>query len=90
MSEQAIAGILADELEQLRTFVALLKQEQTILVAGKSDDLPDLIDRKSALAARLTDCASRREAALLALRLPAGREGMDAWLAQAATDANAR
>jgi len=51
------------------------------LVSGKADDLALLIDKKSALATRLGGCAQSREAALASLNLPAGRLGMDAWLA---------
>jgi flagellar biosynthesis protein FlgN len=85
-----IAGILADELVALRDFVALLKTEQATLVEGNADGLDTLIAKKSALAARLTDCAQRRETALAASKLPAGRAGMDAWLAAIPADATAR
>jgi flagella synthesis protein FlgN len=85
-----IAAILADELAALRDFVALLQHEQATLVEGKVDALVALIDRKSALAARLTDCAQRREKTLQELKLPPGRSGMEAWLAAASTDPRAR
>jgi flagella synthesis protein FlgN len=86
-SDQPIAGILADELAALREFVALLRTEQGILVDGNADGLAALIDEKSALATRLGDYARRREAALAASKLPAGRPGMEAWLATLPADA---
>lgn len=82
-----LAAILAGELAALREFVTLLQEEQSALLDGKGDSLAALIDQKSALAARLTDCAGQREAALAGLALPAGRDGMEAWLATAAAAA---
>ena len=90
LAAQPIAGILADELVALRDFVALLKTEQSILVEGDADGLATLIEKKSALAARLTDCSQGRETALAASKLPSGRAGMDAWLAAIPDDATAR
>jgi len=87
---QPIAGILADELVALREFVALLKTEQTALVGGNADGLTALIEKKSALAARLTDCAQRREQAMAASKLPSGRAGMEAWLGTLQADTTAR
>ncbi|MDP2795675.1 MAG: flagellar protein FlgN [Sulfurisoma sp.] len=87
---QSIAGILADELGAVREFVAILKEEQTTLVEGKADSIAALIEKKSGLATRLTDCAKRREAALAGFKLPVGRAGMDAWLAAPPTDATAQ
>lgn len=89
LQAQPIAGILADELLALRQFVELLKTEQTALIGGDADGLVALIDKKSALAARLSDFAQRREAALAASMLPVGRTGMDAWLAAIPPDATA-
>ena len=83
MTSAPIAATLADELAALREFVALLKLEQATLVEGKADSLTALVDKKSALATRLTDCSQRREAALASLKLPSGRAGMEAWLATA-------
>lgn len=90
MASASIAAILADELAALREFAALLQKEQSALLDGKADNLVALIDKKSALAARLTDSAQRREAALMELKLPAGRAGMEAWLAAAAADTATR
>lgn len=86
LPDQPIAGILADELAALREFATLLKTEQTILVDGNADGLAALIDGKSALATRLGEFARRRETALAACKLPAGRQGMEAWLATLPAD----
>ncbi|MBU0752745.1 MAG: flagellar protein FlgN [Gammaproteobacteria bacterium] len=90
MAATPIATILADELAALREFVLLLQDEQVTLVAGNADHLTSLIDKKSALAARLTDCAQRREAALATAGFQSGRSGMDAWLATCPADAASR
>ncbi len=84
-----MAGILADELASLRSFVTLLKTEQATLVEGNADGLAALIETKSGLAAHLTDSAQRREAALAAAQMPAGRAGMEAWLAALPANATA-
>lgn len=87
MAPAPLAAILAGELAALREFVTLLQEEQSALLDGKGDGLAALVEKKSALAGRLTDCAGQREAALAGLGLPAGRDGMEAWLATAAAAA---
>lgn len=82
--------LLADELDALRAFVALLKLEQESLVAGQVDALLGLIEQKSALATRLSDCSAQREAALAQLALPPGRAGMEAWFETAPAAAESR
>ncbi len=74
----------------MREFVALLKVEQTTLIDGNADALSALIDKKSALATRLTAQAQGRETALASARLPTGREGMEAWLAASPHDTTSR
>lgn len=74
----------------MRAFVALLKREQEMLVAGQVDALLELMEQKSALATRLGDCSARREAALAQLALPPGRGGMEAWLETEAPAAASR
>jgi len=74
----------------VRAFVALLKLEQEMLVAGQVDALLGLVEQKSALATRLGDCSARRESALAQLALPPGRAGMEAWLQTEAPAAASR
>lgn len=90
MPGSPLPRLLADELDALRAFVALLEQEQESLVAGQVDALLGLIEQKSVLATRLGDCSTRREAALGQMGLPAGRAGMEAWLASAPPAAESR
>lgn len=80
MSIIPIARLLADELVCLRQFVDLLKEEQAALIDGKADNLPDITERKAALATRLTEGAKQREATQSHLGLAPGRTGMEAWL----------
>lgn len=90
MASVSLSAILADELAALREFSALLQEEQSALIDGKGDNLVALIEKKSALATRLTDCARRREDVLASLELAPGRAGMEAWLAAAPANAAAR
>lgn len=64
----------------LREFIAVLKQEQQVLVAGDIDRLMPLVDQKSSIAARLGRFAEIRNKALTAAGLTSDRAGIEAWL----------
>lgn len=74
-----LSRLLAEELPLVRQFVALLTQEQTLLVANQTDELPALAEQKSRLAERLAALAAARDATLSAVGAPTGKAGMDAW-----------
>lgn len=72
---------LHDEVSRLRTFIELLEREQDLLKRGDTEGLLPLIDDKAQLANALATFAQARETQLGELGLPAGRAGMEAWLA---------
>lgn len=76
----SIAGLLAEELQALQTFVALLRREQALLTEGTVDTLPALAAEKSDLATTLGRILQAREQALKAAGLAGSRAGMEAWL----------
>lgn len=76
-----MAGRLTEELDLLQSFVALLRREHALLAEARVDALGPLAAEKSDLAGRLGQCANQRERELATLGLPAGRAGMEAWLA---------
>lgn len=78
-----MAALLAEEIREVEAFVALLREEQTLLSSpDNADTLMPLVERKSDFAARLKVLADRREQGLVAAGLEKGRAGMDAWLAR--------
>jgi flagellar biosynthesis protein FlgN len=77
----ALADLVAQELGLLQNFVALLRQEESLLTRGEANRLPQLAEEKSAIATKLGSLASAREDDLANRNLPAGRQGMDLWIA---------
>lgn len=77
----SLADLVAQELGFLQSFVALLRQEQTLLTQGDAARVAELVEEKSALAAKLAALAGTRESDLAERKLPAGRAGMAAWIA---------
>jgi flagella synthesis protein FlgN len=77
---------LGEEIALLREFISLLRNEQELLKQNGGEELLALIDTKNALANKLGELARWRERKLLAMDLPHGRPGMEAWLGQNATD----
>jgi flagellar biosynthesis/type III secretory pathway chaperone len=78
---------LGEELLKLKEFVVLLEREQELLARADTEALLPLIDTKSALAALLAEYSASRETQLKALRLPPGRDGVQAWLEQGGSTA---
>ena len=72
---------LAEEESLLGQFVAALDREQSALTEGLIDELPRYAEEKSALATRLNQLATQRNAQLKALGVAADRAGLDAWFA---------
>jgi flagellar biosynthesis protein FlgN len=84
-----LAGLLAQELQALRSFVALLSREQSLLTEGDTEPLTSLAAEKSHTAMELSRLAAARDRELGHLQLPPGRAGMDAWV-QSATGSASR
>jgi flagellar biosynthesis protein FlgN len=80
MPRGLLAGLIDQELQSLRTFVALLGREQDLLGQGAVEPLSALAAEKSMLVASLTRLAAARDVELAQLGLPAGRAGMAAWV----------
>ena len=77
----AIANLLDQTIGALKEFLAAVTDERHCLVKGDTSQLPAIADRKSALATRLSDLETRRDAALGAAGLGSGRAGVEAWIA---------
>lgn len=76
-----LADLVAQELGLLQDFISLLRQEESLLTRREASRLTQLAEEKSALATRLGTLASAREDDLANRNLPAGRKGMDLWVA---------
>ena len=83
---RAVGELLTQELMLLRQFGELLLREQEILQSGKADALNDVLPLKADLASRLGLLLDQRERTLAAMGLPAGKEGMERWLAAYESD----
>lgn len=79
-----LAQTLVEEIGRLEAFIALLEREQALLETGETEALHPLIEQKNALAGALAEFDRSRERALAQLGLPAGRAGIEAWLASEA------
>ncbi len=77
-----MAALLDEEIREIKAFVELLRQEQSLLAAGGKDDaLMPLVERKTGFTTRLEALFARREQVLTAQGQGTGRAGMEAWLA---------
>ncbi|MCA1248622.1 flagella synthesis protein FlgN [Massilia sp. MS-15] len=72
---------LAAEQQHLSALLALMKEEQQLLVAADADGLAELTPRKNTLLQALAGLAAQRHAALGAAGCEASEAGMEAWLA---------
>lgn len=69
------------EQQHVSDLIALMKQEQQLLVAADADGLATLTPQKDALLQGLAELAAQRHAALLAAGCEASEAGMEPWLA---------
>lgn len=74
-----IACLLTQELAALRSFIDLLRREQSLLESAASEGLGTLAAEKSRIALELGRMAAARDQELRGINFPAGRAGMDAW-----------
>lgn len=82
-----LGAVLGEEIGKLRQFIELLQREQELLTRGDTEALLPLIEQKNGLANALGGYARMRENELVRLGLPAGRAGMEAWLASGSASA---
>lgn len=79
---ESLSELLAQELSDLRRFCALLEEERKVLTGAQAERLPDIAAEKSRLAGQLSQFENQRDALLTKNGLPAGRPGIEAWLAK--------
>lgn len=79
-SAQDPSAQLSQETEAARALLALLKQEQALLIEADADKLPGLLEQKSALVARIADMAGARHRALAEIGFAPNEAGMQSWL----------
>lgn len=75
-----LESLLRDALDTLGEFLAAIRAERQSLDGGDGSALAETTQRKSALATRLADIDTQRDALLGAMALGAGRRGIEAWL----------
>ncbi len=75
------ADQLAVETAALRSLLALLQQEQSLLAAGDADGHACLLEDKASHVAELSQLANDRHRALGSLGFAASEAGMQHWLA---------
>jgi flagellar biosynthesis protein FlgN len=72
---------IPQEQQHLSALLALMDQEQQMLVAADADALAELTPRKNALLQALAELSARRHAALVAAGCKGSEAGMETWLA---------
>ena len=85
MSTSPITSV-PQEQQQVSALIALMKQEQQLLVAADADGLAHLTPRKNALLQALAELSAQRHAALSAAGCEASESGMEPWLAVGGND----
>lgn len=88
MPDKLLASLVERELRRVEAFVALLRQEQSLLETANTESLATLAAEKTRLAAELTQLCQSRETELVRQGLSPGKAGMNAWCE--ATDAGSR
>ena len=78
---ESLSEVLVREISDLKRFCALLEEERKVLSGAHADRLPDISTEKSSLAGALHQLEARRDALLTHEGFPAGRCGVEAWLA---------
>lgn len=72
---------VSQEQQHVSSLIALMKQEQQLLVAADADGLAELTPRKNTLLQALAALSAQRHAALLAAGCEGAEAGMEPWLA---------
>lgn len=79
----ALLGAITAEISALHQFIAVLEEEQKLLIGGDADAVLPLIEKKTGLIGALGNAGQQREAALRELGIEISKEAMEAWFAQA-------
>lgn len=82
----AIDSLLELTITELGRFLEVIASERRTLISGNIDQLPQIAEKKSALATRLADLENQRDVALGAAGFGRGREGVDKWLSSSSAD----
>jgi len=82
MTAPLLAAIAA-ETAALERFVAVLEQEQQLLIGGDADAVLPLLEEKTGLVAALGAAGQQREAELTALGVELRKDALEAWFAGA-------
>lgn len=80
MSTSPISTV-STETRHVSALIALMQQEQALLVAADADGLAELTPRKNALLHELAALSATRHAALAAAGCEGSEAGMEPWLA---------
>jgi flagella synthesis protein FlgN len=78
-----LLAAIAAETAALQRFIAILEQEQKLLISGNADAVLPLLEAKTGLIAELGTAGQAREAAFRALGVELRKEALDAWFADA-------
>jgi flagellar biosynthesis protein FlgN len=89
MSAPLLAAIAA-ETAALQRFVDVLEREQKLLISGDADAVLPLLEEKTGLVAELGTAGQQREAAFRAIGIEIRKDAMEAWVAAAPPELQAR
>ena len=78
--KESLHAFIAAENDVLRQFLALLKDEQTSLSSGATENLSLISEQKSKCALQLNSLAAERNSFLTSHGLLTDRSGVEAWL----------
>ncbi len=78
----SFADLINAEADAASAFVFLLREEQEALVAGNTDALTGIVERKAATAAALAPLSASRASALVRHGLAGDKAGMETWLSR--------
>jgi len=82
----ALLAAIAAETAALQRFIAVLEQEQRLLIGGDADAVLPLLEQKTALIAELGAAGQQREAALQTLGIGISKDAVDAWITTTPAD----
>jgi flagella synthesis protein FlgN len=88
MATPLLAAIAA-ETAALERFIAVLEQEQKLLIGGDADAVLPLLEEKTGLVAALGAAGQQREAALTALGVEIRKDALETWFAGAGPELKA-
>ena len=78
-AEPLLENLVGRELRRVQAFLAVLRQEKSLLEAANTEPLAALAEEKTRLAVELSQLCQAREAELTRLGLIPGKSGMNVW-----------